>query len=142
MDKYYKLAQLIRLGAKDIAKSDIAKRYYMQAILEVPGYAAPVLEAEDDSGYRAIILGDVYKNKGYCYLYTENADEDGNFTYKCFPPVKVIAEWWHCSEDSVRNAIMQHGILGIAQRQPGKVNAGFVIPTGHFVRWYSCKYGI
>lgn len=57
-------------------------------------------------------------------------------------PVKVITEWWHCSEDSVRNAIMQHGILGIAQRQPGKVNAGFVIPTGHFVRWYSCKYGI
>ena len=24
-------------------------------------------------------------------------------------PVKVLAEWWHCSEDSVRNAVMQHG---------------------------------
>ena len=38
-------------------------------------------------------------------------------------PVKVLAEWWHCSEDSVRNAILQHGYLGIAQKRPGKVNA-------------------
>lgn len=57
-------------------------------------------------------------------------------------PVKVISEWWHCSEDSVRNAIIQQGLLGIAQKRPGKVNAGFVIPTGHFVRWYCCKYGV
>lgn len=49
-------------------------------------------------------------------------------------PVSVIADWWHCSEDSVRNALRQHGFLGIAQQRPGKVNAGFVIPTGHFVR--------
>lgn len=57
-------------------------------------------------------------------------------------PVKAIAEWWHCSEDSVRNAIIQHGYLGIAQKRPGKVNAGFVIPTGHFVRWYCCMFGV
>lgn len=57
-------------------------------------------------------------------------------------PVKVIAEWWHCSEDSVRNAIVQHGFLGIAQKRPGKMNAGFVIPTGHFVRWWCCQFGI
>ena len=57
-------------------------------------------------------------------------------------PVKVIAEWWHCSEDSVRNAIVQHGFLGIAQKRPGKLNAGFVIPTGHFVRWWCCQFGI
>lgn len=57
-------------------------------------------------------------------------------------PVKVIAEWWHCSEDSVRNAIIQHGFLGIAQKRPGKLNAGFVIPTGHFVRWWCCQFGV
>ena len=57
-------------------------------------------------------------------------------------PVKVLAEWWHCGEDSVRNAIIQHGFLGIAQKRPGKLNAGFVIPTGHFVRWWICKWGI
>lgn len=57
-------------------------------------------------------------------------------------PVKVIAEWWHCSEDSVRNAIVQHGFLGIAQKRPGKLNAGFVIPTGHFVRWWCCQFGV
>lgn len=56
-------------------------------------------------------------------------------------PIKVIAEWWHCSQDSVRNALTQHGFLGIAQKQPGKLNAGFVVPTGHFVRWYVCKWG-
>ena len=57
-------------------------------------------------------------------------------------PVKVIAEWWHCSGDSIRNALIQHGLLGIAQKQPGKVNAGFVIPTGHFVRWWCCMFGL
>lgn len=57
-------------------------------------------------------------------------------------PVKTLAEWWHCSEDSIRNAIIQHGFLGIAQKRPGKINAGFVIPTGHFVRWWICKWGI
>lgn len=57
-------------------------------------------------------------------------------------PVLVIADWWHCSEDSVRNALKQQGFLGIAQKQPGKVNAGFVVPTGHFVRWYVCKWGL
>lgn len=57
-------------------------------------------------------------------------------------PVPVIADWWHCSEDSLRNALKQQGLLGIAQQCPGKVNAGFVIPTGHFVRWYCCKWGI
>lgn len=57
-------------------------------------------------------------------------------------PVKALAQWWHCSEDSIRNAIIQHGFLGIAQKQPGKVNAGFVIPTGHFVRWWCCQFGI
>lgn len=57
-------------------------------------------------------------------------------------PVKVLAEWWHCSEDSVRNAVMQHGYLGIAQKRPGKLNAGFVIPTGHFVRWWCCQFGV
>ncbi len=57
-------------------------------------------------------------------------------------PVQVIAEWWHCSQDSVRNAIIQHGFLGIAQKRPGKLNSGFVIPTGHFVRWWCCQFGI
>lgn len=57
-------------------------------------------------------------------------------------PVKVLAEWWHCGEDSVRNAIIQHGFLGIAQKRPGKLNAGFVIPTGHFVRWWCCMFGV
>ena len=57
-------------------------------------------------------------------------------------PVPVIADWWHCSEDSVRNALKQQGFLGIAQKQPGKVNTGFVVPTGHFVRWYVCKWGL
>jgi len=57
-------------------------------------------------------------------------------------PIKVIAEWWHCSEDSVRNALLQQGFLGIAQKRPGKMNYGFVIPTGHFVRWWCCQFGI
>ena len=57
-------------------------------------------------------------------------------------PVPVIAEWWHCSQDSLRAALTQQGLLGIAEKKPGKVNFGFVVPTGHFVRWYVCKWGL
>lgn len=55
-------------------------------------------------------------------------------------PVKVIAEWWGCSEDTLRTALEEQGLLGIAERKPGKLNRGFVIPIGHFVRWYMCSW--
>ena len=53
-------------------------------------------------------------------------------------PVGVIAEWWGCTQDAIRATLEQSGLLGIGYRQPGKLNRGFVIPTGHFVRWYLC----
>ena len=53
-------------------------------------------------------------------------------------PVQVIAEWWGCTQDAVRASLEQSGLLGIGYRQPGKLNRGFVVPTGHFVRWYLC----
>ena len=56
-------------------------------------------------------------------------------------PVPVIADWWGCDENSLRDALQQQGLLGIAQRKPGKLNRGFVVPTGHLVRWYMCKWG-
>lgn len=51
-------------------------------------------------------------------------------------PVPVIAEWWGCDEDSVRRALEEHSVFGLGFRQAGKLNRGFVVPTGKFVRWY------
>jgi len=51
-------------------------------------------------------------------------------------PISVIADWWGCDEDSIRTAIYEHGELGIGWRKIGKLNRGYVIPTGLFVRWY------
>lgn len=92
MDKYYKLAQLVKLCAKDISKSsNIAKIENVHYILGL-GKSTPVLEVCDDSGHRNILLGDVYGDKGYCYIYVDNADEQGKFMYKCYPSIKEIAE--------------------------------------------------
>ena len=55
-------------------------------------------------------------------------------------PVPVIAEWWGCYENTLRTALQEQGLLGIAERKPGKLNRGFVVPTGHFVRWYMCAW--
>ena len=51
-------------------------------------------------------------------------------------PVQVVAEWWGCSDDSVRRALEQSSVFGFGFRQAGKVNRAFVIPTGAFIRWY------
>ena len=55
-------------------------------------------------------------------------------------PVHVIAEWWGCDENKLRTALQEQGLLGIADRKPGKLNRGFVVPTGYFVRWYMCAW--
>lgn len=54
-------------------------------------------------------------------------------------PVPVLSDFFGCSEDTLRSAL-ENGFLGIAERKPGKLNRGFVIPTGHFVRWYMCVW--
>lgn len=51
-------------------------------------------------------------------------------------PIHVISEWWGCDDDSVRRALEQSSVFGIGFRQAGKLNRGFVVPTGAFARWY------
>ncbi len=55
-------------------------------------------------------------------------------------PVPIIAELFGCTQDTLRNALQEQGLLGIAERRPGKLNRGFVVPTAHFVRWYMCQW--
>lgn len=55
-------------------------------------------------------------------------------------PVPVLAELFGCHQDTLRNALQEQGLLGIAERRPGKLNRGFVVPTAHFVRWYMCQW--
>lgn len=54
-------------------------------------------------------------------------------------PVPVLSDFFGCSEDTLRSAL-ENGFLGISERKPGKCNRGFVVPTGHFVRWYMCAW--
>lgn len=51
-------------------------------------------------------------------------------------PVKVVAEFMGCGQNSLRQAIMQGVPFGIGWIQHAKQNRGFCIPTGAFVRWY------
>lgn len=55
--------------------------------------------------------------------------------YPLSVPVPVAAEFLGCHQDTLRSAL-EDGKLGFSERKLGKVNRGFVIPTGHFVRWY------
>ena len=55
--------------------------------------------------------------------------------YPLSVPVPIAAEFLDCHQDTLRSAL-EDGRLGFSERKLGKVNRGFVIPTGHFVRWY------
>lgn len=50
-------------------------------------------------------------------------------------PVSVAADFLHMAENSLRSAL-ESGKLGLAWRKAGKLNHGYCIPTGKFVRWY------
>lgn len=50
-------------------------------------------------------------------------------------PVAVASELMGVDPNNLRQAI-QEGNLGISWRKPGKLNRGFCIPTGKFVRWW------
>lgn len=51
-------------------------------------------------------------------------------------PVHVLAEFLHCTQNSVRSMLETTNSFGIAWRQAGSVNRAFLIPTAVFVRWY------
>lgn len=55
-------------------------------------------------------------------------------------PISVIADLFGCAQDTVRTALEDQGLLGIAERKAGKLNRGFVVPTAHFVRWYMIQW--
>ncbi|MBE6826361.1 MAG: hypothetical protein IJN11_10315 [Oscillospiraceae bacterium] len=55
-------------------------------------------------------------------------------------PVPVLADLFGCHQDTLRTALQEQGLLGIAERKAGKLNRGFVVPTAHFVRWYMIQW--
>lgn len=48
-------------------------------------------------------------------------------------PVHVLSDWWGCDDDSMRRALEQSSVFGLGFRQAGKLNRGFVVPTGKFL---------
>ncbi len=109
---FYKLAQLIKIAAKDVSKDDAWWKYEDVARMldfKKTDREPDVLEIIDDSGYRSIVIGDCRGNvsldsskldnkifhKGYVELYSENSYyKNGNriWKYRCFPPIKDIAD--------------------------------------------------
>lgn len=51
-------------------------------------------------------------------------------------PIEDAAELVGCSKDTLRTAIQQFQLIGLAERKVGKQNWSFTIPTAHFLRWY------
>lgn len=51
-------------------------------------------------------------------------------------PVSVVSDFVGADVESVRQAIESNQI-GLSWRKAGKLNRGFCIPTGLFVRWYT-----
>ena len=109
-----KLAQLIKIAAKDVSMESSwwkTERVSVMLGFERTDSEPDLLVVRDDSGYRAIIVGDTRGNvsldtgkrdnmlihHGYAYLYSDNASYEGDKRvwesgYRCFPPVKEIAE--------------------------------------------------
>lgn len=50
-------------------------------------------------------------------------------------PIPVVADLMAMDPNNLREAV-EDGSLGISWKKPGKVNRGFCIPTGKFVRWW------
>lgn len=108
MNKYYKLAQIIRAAGKEISRKGNYNKYYsVDGLLgHIKSDAHPeILEVEDDSGYRSIIIGDTRGNvsydtdrhddslfhNGYAYLYSEQCsyNDEGKeiWSKRCYPSV-------------------------------------------------------
>jgi len=111
MNKYYKLAQLIKRAGKEISREDnYNKIFSVEHLLghHVSDAHPEILEVGDDSGYRSIILGDIRGNVsydtdkldnslfhgGYAYLYSENCtyNENGKrlWTKRNYPTTEHI----------------------------------------------------
>lgn len=89
-DRYYCLARMIKQAGKEISRDHINKIYSVSHSLGFND--GPVLEVTDDSGYRSIVIGYVSGDRGYAYLYSENADEKGKYRYSCYPSILEIRE--------------------------------------------------
>lgn len=55
-------------------------------------------------------------------------------------PIPVLADKFGCDEDTIRENLASMNLLGLAERKPGRLNRGFVVPTAHFIRWYMCVW--
>ncbi len=110
---FYKLAQLIKLAARDVSEEGhywkIECVSNMLNLKETGTDNEPdVLDVKDDSGYRSILIGDDRGNvsldtgkidntifhRGYALLYSEQCSYEGDtrkWKYICFPHTKEIA---------------------------------------------------
>lgn len=114
VDKFYNLAELIKLMAKDVSKEKAFWRN--ESISAALGLFENDLffdeiKVTDDSGHRCITVGDTRGNisrvngreiedaehKGYMLLYNENSP----LQYPCFPSVEEIAKRLKLIADNV-----------------------------------------
>lgn len=103
-----KLAEFIKIVAKDVSKNPWKSESVGTHLSLIRGdNLLDEISVIDDSGYRAIIIGDIRGNissngthiaeeehKGYMRLYCENSYYDGNkekWKYRCFPSAAELA---------------------------------------------------
>lgn len=95
-----KLAQLMKLMAKDVSKEDAWwKEENVSVALGIEDESMNII-VRDDSGYRAIFIGDVRgqsvaerNENGYMIPYSENDSYNKGkhkWKYRCFPPQKDL----------------------------------------------------
>lgn len=102
----HELAKKIRKAAMDISKDRIYKIYFVEHRPEFE------ISVADDSGFRAILIGDAESDDsiGYAYLYAENAFEDGEYcAFKNFPTAKEIEKRIRCILDGKDIEEAAHG---------------------------------
>ena len=52
-------------------------------------------------------------------------------------PIDIVADLFGCAVETVRTMCEENHTFGDGWRKPGKLNRGFCIPTGVFIRWYT-----
>lgn len=92
MNKYYKLAQIIKLAGQVISADGCYDKYYSLNGLLGIDKSHGCIEVTDDSGYRNILIGNPYSydgDAGYLLLYTDNNEGKG-FSCRCYPTISEI----------------------------------------------------
>ncbi|AOZ97903.1 hypothetical protein [Butyrivibrio hungatei] len=158
MDKYYKLAQVIKAAGKELVKDNDVKVFNVDEALghKRTDKSPDVIEVKNDGGYRSILIGHIQgnvsydtggllnvNNKGYAYIYSENVlyteDLGEVWCYKCYPTTAEIRKRLRILARTKRNLYGGHTV----EIYPGEYEASKednYYMTKAYLSWLVEKY--